>query len=394
MNLLLYITKHCFVEYSDGSIYSVGMMGPEYFEKYLGTFDKVIVVGYKQRVNSKNIKKTVGLCVQNTEHIQYKLAYCKNMITKYLIANKDIRAIVHKCAPQSCAVICKTASGTAFAVRTAQKHKLPYMVEVVSCPWDALWNHSLKGKLLAPFMWLLTRNRVKNAPYALYVTNEFLQKRYPCNGVTVGCSDVALPPLDKEILDKRINKINAARDNDPIILGTTAAVNVRYKGQEYVIRAIAKLCSRGYNFEYHLVGGGDNSYLKSVAESCGVTDRIKFLGSLPHQEVFEYLDNIDIYVQPSKQEGLPRALAEAMSRGCPAIGSTTGGIPELLDSDFIFKNGAVDEICRLLENVNKNILLEQADRNFEKAKEYDSLLLDRKRADFLEKFKREITVND
>ena len=106
---------------------------------------------------------------------------------------------------------------------------------------------------------------------------------------------------------------------------------------------------------------------------------MKFLGPLSHEEVFQYLDNVDIYIQPSKQEGLPRALVEAMSRGCPALGSKTGGIPELLNKDFIFQKGAVDEICALLERLDKETMYEEAIRNFEKAKEFDRDLLERRR---------------
>ena len=79
-----------------------------------------------------------------------------------------------------------------LAVKIARKYKKPYLVEMVGCPWDALWNHSLKGKLFAPIMTYITKQEVKNAPYVLYVTKEFLQKRYPTKGKSVGCSDVML----------------------------------------------------------------------------------------------------------------------------------------------------------------------------------------------------------
>ena len=42
-----------------------------------------------------------------------------------------------------------------------------------------------------------------------------------------------------------------------------------------------------------------------------------------------------VYIQPSRIEGLPRALIEAMSRGCACVGSSVGGIPELLNNQYI-----------------------------------------------------------
>ena len=99
-----------------------------------------------------------------------------------------------------------------------------------------------------------------------------------------------------------------------VVLCTIGATNVRYKVKEYVIKAISKLNKEGFNFEYHLIGGGDIGYLKSVAEENKVSNKVKFVGSIPHEKVFEYLDNIDIC--PTKHNRrTTRALIEAMSRG-------------------------------------------------------------------------------
>jgi len=277
-------------------------------------------------------------------------------------------------------------------VGLAKKYKKPYLLEVVGCPWDALWNHSNLGKIVAPYMFLKTKYLVREAPYALYVTNEFLQQRYPCNGLNIGCSDVDLTNFDNNVLKKRIQKIRTMPEK--IVIGTLAAVNVRYKGQEYVIEAISKLNKSGYDYEYELVGGGDNSYLRSVAKKWGISPKVRFLGTLPHEKVFDWIDTVDIYIQPSKTEGLPRALIEAMSRGCPALGSIAGGIPELLNNKFLFHNGTVDGICDLLKMMNKDTMVVEAARSFEKAKEYDGEVLDEKRASFYLKFKEGIKNND
>jgi len=174
--------------------------------------------------------------------------------------------------------------------------------------------------------------------------------------------------------------------NKPVVIGTIGAANVRYKGQQYVIKAIYRLNKQGYDFRYQVVGGGDRSFLMSLSEKYGISDKVQFLGSMPHEKVFEYLDNIDLYIQPSKQEGLPRALVEAMSRGCPAIGSNTGGIPELLNKELTFKKGSVKELCNLLKRINKEEMLKEAKRNFEKAKEYSEDLLERSRTAFYKEF--------
>ncbi len=48
----------------------------------------------------------------------------------------------------------------------------------------------------------------------------------------------------------------------------------------------------------------------------GLENQIKLLGPLSHDEIFEWLDSIDIYIQPSLLEGLPRALWRQWLVGC------------------------------------------------------------------------------
>lgn len=266
-----------------------------------------------------------------------------------------------------------------IAVKIARKMKKPYLIEMVGCPWDSLWNHSVKGKLLAPFMWFETRSHLKEAKYAIYVTNSFLQSRYPTKGKFVNCSNVELLQTDISVLDNRIKKI--LKPKKKIVIGTAAALNVRYKGQQYIIEAISRLKNEGIQCEYQLVGWGDSSYLREKAKQYGVEDCIKFIGTLPHEDVFSWIDNIDIYAQPSRQEGLPRALIEAMSRGCPAIGAKSGGIPELLEEGYVFSNTSknIDEICNIIKSYDTEKMIGQAKRNFSESKQYNKELIQARR---------------
>lgn len=141
------------------------------------------------------------------------------------------------------------------------------------------------------------------------------------------------------------------------------------------------------------MGSGDDRFLRSLAERCGVADRVVFHGLMPHDQVLSFLDEMDLYIQPSKQEGLPRALIEAMSRGCLSLGSRTAGIPELLDKEYVFRRGNVEDIVRILSKVDRDTLKEQACRNFEEAKQYDRDLLNKRRCEFMEQFKKECGKN-
>ncbi|MBS6041958.1 MAG: glycosyltransferase family 4 protein [Clostridium baratii] len=378
---LLFAHDHIFYKYNN-KYYSTGGLSKEVLKRYTAIFDEVVIVSRQKEITTYNNKLTLasmeGVKFVNIPNFK-EIKNIHQIFTAKKIINREIK---------NCDVVIARLPSSigSLSVKFAKKNKKAYLIEMVACPWDALWNHSLKGKIVAPFMYYKTKRNVKKAPYVIYVTNKFLQSRYPTSGKMIGCSDVQLPSLDDEILSKRLNKINNMSNDMRIIIGTTAAINVRYKGQEYVIKAISRLNKEGYNFEYHLAGGGDNNYLKSIADKYDVSDKVKFLGSIPHDKVFDYLDNIDLYIQPSRQEGLPRALVEAMSRGCPSLGSTTGGIPELLNDKFIFNNGKINEICNILKKIDNKTMLEEAKRSFEKAKEYDKNELDKKSNKFYEEF--------
>src|SRR5699024_6121027 len=115
-----------------------------------------------------------------------------------------------------------------------------------------------------------------------------------------------------------------------------------------------------------------------------------FVGTMTHDQVFNWLDTIDIYVQPSRQEGLPRAVIEAMSRGLPAIGAKTAGIPELLEDKYIFSNTRknISEISTILLSMDVEKMKSQAIRNYNESKKYNREDIEKRRNNFFKEFKK------
>lgn len=272
-----------------------------------------------------------------------------------------------------------SAAGT-IAYHLARKNNKPVLIELVACVFDALWNYDWRGKMQAYYKRFIYRRMMMDAEHTIYVTNRFLQERYPTKGKSIGCSDVELEQADDSILENRLKKI--LKRNGPIVLGTIAALDVPYKGQSDVIKAIGKLKEEGVLFIYKLVGQGDQRTLKVAAERNDVQDLVEFKGSLPHSNIFNFLEEIDVYIQPSKLEGLPRAVIEAMSRACPSLGSNIPGIRELIDKDCLFDAGKINQITKKLKVINNYWLQEQASKNFEKAKEYQKEKLTSRREVF------------
>ena len=186
-------------------------------------------------------------------------------------------------------------------------------------------------------------------------------------------------------MTRRLEKIRN-KNNNKILLGTTAGLSTKAKGQQYVIKILKKL-SKKYDIRYQMVGSGDNSYLKSVSIRYGVSDYVDFKGQLTHEEVLSWLDSLDVYIQPSMQEGLPRALIEAMSRACPAVGSTTAGIPEILEPEYVFHRGKTKDLYRIIDKILISNLKQRAVRNFEKSKEFEFDKLQTRRSLFYKEYR-------
>lgn len=242
---------------------------------------------------------------------------------------------------------------------------IPYMAEVVGCAWDAYFTHSLKGKLAAPAMELAMRKTVKYADYAIYVTRAFLQNRYPCRGKTLAWSDVQLEIPTASLREARLQKCAAFSTENRITLATIGAVDVHYKGQIYVLKALALLKSEGLHFRYKLIGGGDQTSLLQYAQNLGVCEMVEFTGNLTHEQVFAALDEVDVYVHPSLTEGLPRAVLEAEGRGCAVIGTRVGGMPEIVRKEDLFGKKDVRGIARLLRGFTAEKLMQEAQQNMD-----------------------------
>ena len=372
---MLFIHDHTFLHYKD-TYYTTGSLNDRVMGRYKRWFGRVDVFATTRDVTQKD---AAFLKAENSVHgINFHLIPKKRSVLGLLQSMKPLKDEVKKA---DCIVIRMSLLG-ALGVYYARKYKKPYLVEMVACPWDSLWNHSVKGKILAPFMTVLTKYVCKRAPYVLYVTNEFLQRRYPSRQHSIGCSDVELTNIDDNAIEKRLSVIAGLQGVSSLRIGTVANVAVRYKDQELVIRSLKKLNEHGIHCDYYLIGGGSPEYLKQVANQEGVSAQVHFIGPVPHEEIFGYVDKLDLYVQPSLQEGLPRAVIEAMSRGCPVIGSSAGGIPELIDQDCVFEKGNRESLVTTVLGLSKEKMRRMASHNFAKSKEYDKALLDSRREQF------------
>ena len=269
-----------------------------------------------------------------------------------------------------------------IAAYYCRKYHVPYMFVINEDIENNLKTHKkMIVKKSASVIGKMMRHYISCADYACYVTKEYLQKRYPCKGKSLGCSDIETLSIDETTLNNYIEK-NRTQGN--YVIGTVGPVNTRLKGQDVVIKAIRILKDKGINVTYQLVGYGSGDWLKTLAKELEVYENVQFLGEISRDDVLLWMQTLDFYIQPSKSEGLPRAIIEALSCALPCIAADVGGISELIPKEYLFEhdNNPVGKIVDIIQSLDNDALVSMSKRNFQKAKEYEPKVLDKERSEF------------
>ncbi|EOT2902269.1 glycosyltransferase [Clostridium perfringens] len=276
-----------------------------------------------------------------------------------------------------------------LAIKYSKKYSKKYIVELVGCPWDAFYNYSLKGKFIAPCMYLKTRIDVYRSNYVMYVSRNFLQNRYPTKGYSVGCPDVVLEEPKVEILEKRLKKIE--NRNNTLILGLIGSLDVDYRGHKTLLKAIVELNKRGIKCKAKFLGSGSNKRWIKIANEYGIGNEVEFSGVLPSgKEVLKWIDDIDILTMPTEAETLGRAVIEAMSRGCPVIASIETALREQIGEDCLCKAKDFNELANIIEKMSNDVKYMKycAQENFYRSFKYTNIQTNKIRERFYHKFKK------
>jgi glycosyltransferase involved in cell wall biosynthesis len=138
-----------------------------------------------------------------------------------------------------------------------------------------------------------------------------------------------------------------------LVAGSIAELT-KNKGLEFAIEAL----KANPRYVYVVIGAGEEyENLQKIVTDNHLTERIFFTGFI--KEASRYLKAFDVFLLPSRKEGLPYVLIEAGFAGVPAIASNVGGIPELIvdkASGFLTEVGGIDEIRDALEQLETKLL--------------------------------------
>jgi glycosyltransferase involved in cell wall biosynthesis len=145
-------------------------------------------------------------------------------------------------------------------------------------------------------------------------------------------------------------------DNNKVIITTSRLVEKN--AVDTVIRSLAALKTKrpDQHFKFLIVGvGPDEAKLKTLADELGVAGDIIWAGLIDYNELPKHLALADIFVRPSRSEGLGNAFLEAMACEVPVIGTPVGGIPDFLRDHETGLTVAVDGINDLAFAMEKLI---------------------------------------
>lgn len=125
------------------------------------------------------------------------------------------------------------------------------------------------------------------------------------------------------------------------------------KGHEDVLRALAELAGQGVNLLYHVVGTGRiEDRLRALVLELGLENRVVWHGF--QSDVRALLRQADIFLLPSRREGLPNALLEAMAEGLVCVARNVGGVAEVWPRSLplLSPEAGAGDIARVLRELN------------------------------------------
>lgn len=356
----------------------------DFYQRYLRVFDQLRLV--TRCVVEETLGKT-HVPLDQDPRIEYvpipffsgPIQYAK----KYFEIDKVTANIAEGCD----AAILRLPSTVAQRVcDQVMKAGIPYATELV---YDAKDGYEGESNIIHKLLWLRIHHQMKcacaKADGVACVTEQYLQKHYYSMKKENFKSHYSSLALDKSFY-------TTARKFPPkeVFSISHVCTQVQYngrKGHNEIIKAIKLLKDEGLKVEIRFAGPDYHNgiaLLSNLTKRLGVEDRVFFIGGLNRLQLSQYLEESDLYVMPTRAEGLPRVIIEAMAKGLPCITTPVSGNPELVEQNFLVKYEDVKVLAAKIKLLvtNKTIYEEQSQLNFEKSRQYEASILQSRRDDF------------
>jgi glycosyltransferase involved in cell wall biosynthesis len=395
---LVVTCEHRFSLAPDGSVWTKVAFDYEFWQRYLAAFETIrIVARAALDVDiSDRYKRVTG------DQVEFWPVPFYLGPQRFLLKRHKIRSSLRAAVGGDDALLCRVGSPLADELLQGfWKTGRPYGLEVVGDPEEALGPRTVRHPLRKFFQIRgsrLLRMQCSRAAGVAYVTREILQRKYPCPAHSVGISDVARLDFSSapKVFTTNYSSLTCKEDDfaaesrhfdrvQAVCIVFVGSLAQMYKGPDVLLKAV-QLVAGELHPEVVIIGDGKyRTKLEQMARDLGVWGSVQFLGELPSgKAVRDQLDRATLFAMPSRTEGLPRALLEAMARALPCVATRVGGIPELLpEQDMVASEdyvGLANKIRKIISDPKR--LSEMSRRNLERAQEYRPEVLETRRAEF------------
>lgn len=155
-------------------------------------------------------------------------------------------------------------------------------------------------------------------------------------------------PVDLSIYNKGI--VSGKKNHQNITFINVARFNA-VKNQEMLVEAFAKVRKHINNVNLVFVGDGElRNMIEKKVHNYGLNDEVVFTGNI--QNVADKLRLADIFVLPSRYEGLPLTILEAMASGLPIVATNIGGIPDIVKGNgLLFEENDIDSMVEAMSRL-------------------------------------------
>lgn len=374
-------SQHRYTRSPDGAVWSDGKYDYSFWTRYLDVFDRVRVIARVRDIpnvpaDSKRVDGT-GVDVAGVPFVRGPLGY--------LLHAQKLTAAVRSAVQPGDAVMLRVPGEIALCLDSwLWRNNRAYGVEVVGDPYELYAPGSVKS-VLRPWLRAFYPRRMRRecaaAATAAYVTESTLQRSYPPKRAVFHTHYSSIELGESAFADQPKRYDAPTTTAKLVFVGTLAQL---YKAPDTLLHAFSMCVRQGLDLTLTLIGDGRHrGEMESLAAALGVAQRVRFVGQLAgFAAVKAELDNADLFVLASHQEGLPRATIEAMARGLPCIGSTVGGTPELLPPEDMVKAGNVEALAQKIVEVLRDParMTRMAARNLLRSREYHQDRLRERRA--------------
>lgn len=343
---IAYIHDFCFFVDNKHNPYTAVGMPEEYFSRFFSSgIDNVSIISRSKIIDNNKIIKSGFKKINNKEiNIPIKI---KNYF--FLLNPLTLHKIIKEIKKKDLLVINFPSIIGIYIWIINLFIKKPYTLEIAA---DSDQFKSKRFGLLLTFLIKKIFSGVVNKSQGgIYVSNYLLNKYKHKNGVVISNVNIYKIFPRKEILEPILEK-------EKIKIFFAGGVNKR-KGVPQLILAIEKiiLSNSIKNLEVNIAGGHfDHDYKSEIIEK-GLEKYINFLGIIDKEELNQYLQDSDLYIQPSLSEGIPRATLEAMSFGIPIIATKIPGFEEILPDICLVSTNNHEELSdKILELLKDKVL--------------------------------------